>query len=188
VAHLHALDDDTLMRLAAEGSADAFERIVQRYKHLVTNVAKRLLGDECLAQDVAQNTFIWLLSRLDRYQPKLRLRAYLCCIARSECYMLVRKRREVLTAFGEPTDTGWCVVSDAETLLPDLERALARLTRPRRSVVELYYLLGLSTAETARALGIPAGTVKRRLSDARSALRAALVEQSAPAEQCHGAA
>jgi RNA polymerase sigma factor (sigma-70 family) len=56
----------------------------------------------------------------------------------------------------------------------DLSRALADLPRRLREVAVLRYLLGLSTAETARALGIAEGTVKRALSDARTTLGRAL--------------
>jgi RNA polymerase sigma factor (sigma-70 family) len=57
----------------------------------------------------------------------------------------------------------------------DLSRALATLPRRLREVAVLGYLLGLSTAEAARALGVAEGTVKRALSDARRTLSAALV-------------
>ncbi len=45
-----------------------------------------------------------------------------------------------------------------------VHRALADLTPPNRDVVVLRYFAGLSEAQTARALGVPAGTVKSRLS------------------------
>lgn len=51
-----------------------------------------------------------------------------------------------------------------------VDRALARLGTPAREVVVLRYYLDLSEAETARVLGVPAGTVKSRLSRALDAL------------------
>lgn len=51
-----------------------------------------------------------------------------------------------------------------------VHRALAGLGKPQRDVVVLRYFAGLSEAETAEALGVPAGTVKSRLSRALAAL------------------
>jgi RNA polymerase sigma factor (sigma-70 family) len=56
----------------------------------------------------------------------------------------------------------------------DLYRALAKLPRRLREVAVLRFLMGLTTAETAHALGIAEGTVKRALSDARTRLSAAV--------------
>lgn len=61
----------------------------------------------------------------------------------------------------------------------DLERAVALLPRRQREVVGLRYFAGLSTAETAQALGLSDGTVKSTLSDARARLRLLLAEEYA---------
>jgi RNA polymerase sigma factor (sigma-70 family) len=56
------------------------------------------------------------------------------------------------------------VIADA------IHQALAGLTKPQRDVVVLRYFVQLTEAQTADALGIPAGTVKSRLSRALAAL------------------
>jgi RNA polymerase sigma-70 factor (ECF subfamily) len=60
----------------------------------------------------------------------------------------------------------------------DIARALALLPVGQRQVVVLHHLLDLPVDEIARALGVPTGTVKSRLSRARTALAPLLHEGS----------
>lgn len=60
--------------------------------------------------------------------------------------------------------------TEAVALADAVHRALAGLTKPNRDVVVLRYFVQLSEAQTAEALGIPAGTVKSRLSRALTQL------------------
>jgi len=76
-----------------------------------------------------------------------------------------------LTELHHPT------VGDSAAALADrdaLERGFRRLDPEQRAVVVLHYYLGLSLADVAEALDLPAGTAKSRLSRAMSRLRAAL--------------
>ena len=56
----------------------------------------------------------------------------------------------------------------------EIERAFRRLSEAHRVVLSLQHILGLSTSETAAAIGVPAGTVKSRTHFALMALHAAL--------------
>ncbi len=68
-----------------------------------------------------------------------------------------------------------------------VHRALAGLSKPNRDVVVLRYFAGLTEAETAAALGVPAGTVKSRLSRSLAALAAdAHLVDFHPAPSCEG--
>ena len=80
------------------------------------------------------------------------------------------RRREVLT-------TDWVETEVSDDFDPDLQRALDQLSVEARSVVVLRYLLGWSTADTAKALGIRSGTVKSRLARALERLEVLLGER-----------
>ncbi|HTE86725.1 MAG TPA: RNA polymerase sigma factor [Dehalococcoidia bacterium] len=56
----------------------------------------------------------------------------------------------------------------------DLERAIAQLSERQRLVIQCFYAIGLSIAETSQVMGCTEGTVKSTLADARSALRVKL--------------
>jgi len=61
--------------------------------------------------------------------------------------------------------------AEGSTRSESLTRALARLPRARRLLLDLHYVEGFGVAEMAEILGLPEGTVKSRLHTARQALR-----------------
>ena len=138
-----------------------------------------LTGDRELAEDVVQETLLRAWKRpqvLD--QSETSARAWLFTVARNlvvDNYRSARSRNELVTdtvperAVADQTDAlldAW-LVSDA----------LAALSAEHRAVVVRSYYQGQSTAEIARALEIPDGTVKSRLHYALRALRLILQEQ-----------
>jgi len=82
---------------------------------------------------------------------------------------------EVLPAADpEPED-----VALARARREELAAAMARLTPAHREVLVLTFVHGLSYPEMARLVGVPEGTIKSRLSNAKRALRALLEEEEA---------
>ncbi|HXD61064.1 MAG TPA: sigma-70 family RNA polymerase sigma factor [Lacisediminihabitans sp.] len=138
-----------------------------------------LTGDRELAEDVVQEALLraWRRPRvLD--QSETSARAWLFTVARNlvvDHARSARSRNEIVTdapperAIADQTDAlldAW-LVSDA----------LTALSREHRVVIVHSYYLGQSTAEIARELDIPDGTVKSRLHYALRALRLALQER-----------
>lgn len=70
------MDDDSLMRLAADGDAAAFGIIVRAHQVRLVRFAMRLTGDSDLAQDAVQETFLRLWRVRATYQPRNRRRAF----------------------------------------------------------------------------------------------------------------
>lgn len=161
-------DQDQLLRVLHDEHAPALWRYVVW-----------LTGDRELAEDIVQETLLraWRRSRvLD--QSEASARAWLFTVARNlvvDNFRSARSRNEIATgtlperAVADQTDAvldSW-LVSDA----------LSGLSHEHRTVVVHAYYLGQSTAEIARELDIPDGTVKSRLHYALRALRLALQER-----------
>lgn len=171
---LELRSDDELMLLARGGSGAAFDTLVRRHQARVLSVAARRLGRPALAADAAQNAFIEVYRTLARYQARGRFRAFLYQILLNQCRMLERSRRIDERVFE--------TVLDADPLLPEdeilarewrreVEVALGGLSHKLRDVILLRYSADLGYAEIAEALGVPIGTVKRRLFDGLAQLR-----------------
>ena len=138
-----------------------------------------LAGDRELAEDVVQETLLRAWRRpkvLD--QSETSARAWLFTVARNlvvDNFRSARSRNEIVTdAVPER------VVADRTDALLDawlVSDALSTLSAEHRVVVVRAYYQGQSTAEIARALDIPDGTVKPRLHYALRALRLLLQEQ-----------
>jgi RNA polymerase sigma-70 factor, ECF subfamily len=140
-------------------------------------------GDRVRAQDVVQETMLRAWRRPDVLdQANGSVRPWLFTVARN---IVVDEWRRHRTDRDVPLESG------AETSVEDrtdsvLDRwivgdALAHLSADHRAVLEQCYYLGRTTAEAARALGIPEGTVKSRAHYALRALRLALQEMGVTA-------
>jgi RNA polymerase sigma-70 factor (ECF subfamily) len=158
----------------ADGAA--WEVIVRRHQEPVFRLAYLILGDAADAEDAAQETFIRAYTALDRFDETRPLRPWLLSIAANLARnrqrgtgrywaALQRAFRENPEPYHPPPDR--TEAADARRL----REAVARLRPDGRDIVYLRYFLALPEAETAEALGIPAGTAKSRLSRALAQLR-----------------
>jgi RNA polymerase sigma-70 factor, ECF subfamily len=138
------------------------------------------------AEEVLQETFISAFRALDRFEGRSRLATWLYRIAYNAALMRLRKRQPPTESYDEPltTDEGellprqfvdWGSIPDDLLLNQELRTvlgaALAGLPETLRGVFVLRDIEGLSTIETAEALGLTETNVKVRLHRARLALR-----------------
>jgi RNA polymerase sigma-70 factor, ECF subfamily len=146
---------------------------------LLAYVAKLTLGDQRMAEDIVQETFVRAWRYLVRHADVEveAFRPWLYTVARRLVIDLLRARRSrpaevIVEDLTRVADTG----DDIATMLraTSVRGALLALRPEHRSVlIELYYH-GRSTVEVASRLGVPVGTVKSRSHYAKQALRASL--------------
>jgi RNA polymerase sigma-70 factor, ECF subfamily len=185
-----------LIAAARAGRQDAFTEIVERHSGTVYNLALRLVNNPQEAEEVLQETFISAFQALDRFEGRSQLGTWLYRIAYNAALMRLRRRQVPTESLDEPavTEDGdmlprqfadWSALPDEQLLGKEfhgvLEKALAALPNSLRSVFVLRDIEGLSTAETAEALGLTETNVKVRLHRARLALREKLSSYFAPA-------
>jgi RNA polymerase sigma-70 factor (ECF subfamily) len=181
-------EDRELVAKALAGGPEAFGPIVERYQRAVFAVALSRLGDFHEAEDTAQQVFIEAFQRLGKLRDPARLGAWLRSATVNRCIDLLRRNKEDLGL--DPEELA------SHSPLPDekLERkevqgqvmaAISRLPPKQRETVTLFYISGHSIQEIARLQGVPAGSIKRRLHDARARLREemlGMVEKTLKAE------
>jgi RNA polymerase sigma-70 factor (ECF subfamily) len=178
-----AADEAVLVARARRGDRDAFGLLVERHQRAALRTAFVVCGTESEADDVAQEAFVKAFRALPRFREGEPLRPWLMRIVANEAKNRRRSRgrRERLavraaatapTSVGSPEELALGAITAAH-----LREALARLDERDRTVIAFRYFAGLSEAETAAALDVPAGTVKSRLSRALDRLRAQLDEE-----------
>ncbi len=173
--------DTDLVERARSGEPAAFAPLVRRHAPIARRMAV-LWGAGADADDVVQEAFVKAYAALPRFRTDGNFRAWLLSIVRNETRNVLRGRgrRAARDALAAGPVEGF--VDDAETATTAALRrqglaAGVRGLPPRfREVVACRYLLELSEAETAAALGIPHGTVKSRLRRGLDLLRAGLLE------------
>ena len=177
-----ALDDAEAVALAQRGDLDAYEHLVARYTAAAHRAAV-LLGAGDDAEDVVQESFVRAYQKLLWCRAGTAFRPWLLAIVTNLTRNLhrSRRRREALalhaaarsgpTVIGPDDPAAAAVASDRRAYLV---AALGALDDRDRDVLVCRYLLDLSEAETADALGWPLGTVKSRTSRALQRVRAQL--------------
>jgi RNA polymerase sigma-70 factor (ECF subfamily) len=131
-----------------------------------------LSGSVSVADDLVQEALLRAWSKSDRFQPGTNLRAWLFTILRNIYYSNYRKRaREVQDSDGVYARR-LTVPGDQESHLDleDFRRAMTQLPAEQREVLTLIGANGLSYEEAAAICEVEIGTIKSRLSRARSKL------------------
>jgi RNA polymerase sigma factor (sigma-70 family) len=176
-ASLAHASDTALFEGIARGDLGPLGELFDRHHARVRAFAERVLPNAADADDLVQETFLTASRAAASFEPGAAAKPFLLGVAAQ----LARRRRRTfarlrakLTAFGHapsaPQPTPEDDLTTGEETLP-LRAAVARLSHAHREVILLVDLGGLSGVEAATALGIPAGTVWRRLHEARAELR-----------------
>ena len=189
LAVIEPLSDHSLLLSARDGDDAAFAELVRRYRGQITNYVYRLVSDYDTAVDLAQETFMRVFRAADRYQSSYAFSTYIYRIATNLAISELRKRKRhrlvSLTGFFQSREAG---EEDSEfdpadlrpladaTLVEDerraaVARAIATLPEKYRVPLVLRDVEERSYDEIARILGMSEGTVKSRISRARSFLR-----------------
>jgi len=136
--------------------------------------ARALTRNTAKADDLVQSSLVRALEKQHLWQPGSNLRAWLFTILHNQHVNDVRHSlREGSLGPVEDAEPVWRVepVVDASLQLRDLQRGINTLSYEQREVLLLVGLEGMRYEQVADILGIPVGTVRSRLSRARTALR-----------------
>jgi RNA polymerase sigma-70 factor (ECF subfamily) len=183
-------DDNSLVRDARRGDAQAFRALVERYQRRVYQLALGMVKDPDEAMDVTQETFV----RVHRYLPSFkgdssfftwtyRIATNLCLDAarrrgRGERVEMDESDAEIEARMDPPSAAlaGPQRAALNAELKGKIDEALASLSENHRAILLLREVEGLSYEELARALGIRKGTVMSRLFHARLKMQRKLRE------------
>jgi RNA polymerase sigma-70 factor (ECF subfamily) len=163
-----------LVEQLRSGAAEAGRRFVRDYYPHVYHYLLFLTGRRDTAEDLTQETFLRAWRGLPTFEGRAPLRLWLHRIAHREFLRSLRNERPEtsLEQVAEPPAPDGAAWTEAI----ELRAALRRLPVAEREVVTLHYLQGYACQEIAQIVGVPAGTVKYRLSEARAHLQQALGE------------
>jgi RNA polymerase sigma-70 factor (ECF subfamily) len=181
------LDRDVVER-ARSGDQEAFADLVHQVSDTLLGVARRILRDPALAEDVLQNALLTIWRKLPHLREPDRFEAWAFRILVHACYADAPRNRRWASAIrvlpvGVASD-----VDDIQMLTDrdELERAFRRLPLDQRAVFVLHHHVGLPLVAVAETLGIPDGTARSRLHYATRALRAAFEAAQAPQDLREG--
>jgi RNA polymerase sigma factor (sigma-70 family) len=172
------LSDARLAQAARHGEMDGLGRLFEKYRPRLYASALSLLGYKADAEDAVHDTFLTALTGMERLRDPAAVGGWLYAILRNRCLTELRRRRPHASS------------EEAHLRLPDLPdearveqqienrelrdwvwRALGDLPGEQRLTVMLRYFGSFNSYdEVAAILGVPVGTVRSRLADAKSKL------------------
>ncbi len=186
-------DEDLLRVYREEGDPRAFDTLVRRYERELYNYLRRYLGDDQLAEDAFQLTFLQVYLKSDQFEQGRRFRPWLYAIATNQATDMQRRNRRHRMASldqrpGEqPQSDAGCLAElvaghepgpascfESNEQSEQIRAMVDQLPESLRQVVLLVYFQGLKYREAAQVLSIPVGTVKSRLHTAMEKLTQAL--------------
>lgn len=172
------IGDAQLVEDARRGDSDAFGELVRRYERRLLRVISRFVSDEELARDLAQETFLRVYERMDRFDASRRFGPWLFRIGVNLTldHLRKRKRRGRWSLFSEsPLEKGPDPsVEDprgARDLEQEVERVLEQIPEKYRMVLVLRDLENFPTSEIAAITGRKEATIRWRLAEARNRFR-----------------
>ena len=151
-----------------------FSRLLENEIPRMRRYARALTRDTAKSDDLVQSSLVRALEKQHLWQPGSNLRAWLFTILHNQHVNDVRySLRQGSVGPVEDAEPMWRVepVADASLQLRDLRRAINTLCHEHREVLLLVGLEGMRYEQVATILDIPVGTVRSRLSRARTTLR-----------------
>ncbi len=178
------ISDGALMGAFARRDQGAADELYHRFASRVYGLGIVMLGNDAMAQDLVQDTFVKLWRSAERFDARRgRLETWVLLVARSLAIDALRRRvldaRSMERVGVEPEtspEAGPDEIVETEDMADRAKRAMASLSDGQRAALELAYFGGKTSAEVAELEGIPVGTAKTRIRTALLKLREALEE------------
>lgn len=177
-----AASDEALLSGLATGDAEAIAAFVRRFQRRVFGLALVIVGDQGIAEDVAQETFARAWRHAQVYDARRGpVAAWLLAIARNLAIDAIRLRRaeprdpeEILALGIAETEAGPDERAIAGDDIANLRRAISALPMDQRRALVLAAFYGRTAREISDLEHVPLGTAKTRIRAAMLKLRSAL--------------
>jgi RNA polymerase sigma-70 factor (ECF subfamily) len=160
--------DEALLRATAGQDRQAFRALYERHADRVYRFALSLVRNAHLAEEVLQETMVAVWKSAERFRGASKVTTWILGIAKNQAHSLLRREQrgtrtpELPTMSPDPSAIAEMTVK--------VQDALGTLPPQQREVLHLVFFEEMTLAEAAEVLGIPEGTVKSRMFNARKAL------------------
>lgn len=166
------------MMLDSEEDKDKLTKIYKKYYSLMLAVAKSIIHNHTLAEDIVSDSFLTLIKHLHKISDIEchKTQSYIVIIVRHLSLNLLKKQKtyntESVDVFDEPDNNA--VILDNLTTKESLDNIISQIRALPKSLSDVLYLssvLGYSYEEIANLLGISNEAVRKRLSRARTKIK-----------------
>lgn len=172
--------DLALMERLAAGDNQALKALFMRYRLQVYRFIGRIVRNDAVAEEQTNEVFLDVWRSAASFQGQSSPYTWILAIARNKAYGAIRRRREESLNEGEDDERadegfdpeGLAMIGDKALIL---RKCIDALPLEQRTIIDLVYYHELAVAEVSAVAGIPEGTVKTRLFNARKKLSTMLL-------------
>jgi len=181
------LTDEMLTAITLSGDISAFEKLIDRYKNSVFAVVYRMTGQYQEAEDISQEVFITVYTKLYQFDNSKKFAPWIHRIAINTCISSMRRNNKAVLVnfdesyigqehlnyqynFGNPQ-----ILVENNELRADIRAALRELPETYQAVLILRYQLDLDNQEIADTMGLSKAKIEVTIHRARKALRKTLI-------------
>jgi RNA polymerase sigma-70 factor (ECF subfamily) len=172
-------DFEVMTRLAT-GDEAALEELFDRHGSPVYGLARKIVSDAQLAEEVLQDAFLRVAREARAYRPSTAgVLPWLLRITRNAAIDIVRKRKrdrraagpEILESVADERTQGPLDGVALEEFSVEVKKALEELPDGPRKALDLAYFAGLTQSEIAATMNVPLGTAKTWVRSGLQSLR-----------------
>lgn len=166
-----------------DGDKNAIGEIVEEYRAGLEYFLLSITGSEDTAEELTQDTFVYLFVKKPKYKPVASFRTWLYTIAKNKAYRYMKKNSKSLSY---EYNSSFAISEDLRLLeekyFSDIEKlnvldVMAKLKSEYREILWLTYYEGFSNKECARITGKKVHNIEVLVSRARQALKKLLQEE-----------
>ncbi|MGB0985390.1 MAG: RNA polymerase sigma factor [Saprospiraceae bacterium] len=169
-----------IVEACMSGSRQAQFQLYKLYSKAMYNICCRMLNSEADAEDILQNSFMDVFSKLHYFRFESSIGAWIKRIVVNNCINFLKKKRLQIVDIGEKDvvdDSKKEVWNDSQLNVKEINAAINLLPDGYRVVLNLYLLEGYDHQEIGEILSISASTSKSQYSRAKKKLRGILENQ-----------
>ena len=169
--------DRNLIERYISGDKSALAILVKRWHKIFCEKAFWVLRDKDLSKDVAQESWIIIINKLDTLKKAESFKSWALRIIYTKAIDAHKRRTREFQELNKIETTGYTELNekeDATLLKKKLLRAIQDLSKEKQDIIRLFYVREYSLKEISSFLQIPIGTAKSRLFKAREQLKSIL--------------
>jgi len=167
---IQKLSDEKIVEAIRKKDKELFVHIIKRYQDKLMRYAGYLVGDEHMASDVVQESFIKTYINLNGFDTKKKFSSYIYRVVHNEAINLIRGQKKQVSLYEHVDFDSGIDIEDGfiqKELTSRTHNCLSKMPVIYKEPLSLYFLEGKSYEEISDILRIPVGTVGTRINRAK---------------------